>query len=528
MTTLTTTKKTITINHISVKEQKKLPDAIINFIDMAATATNRATHYNKKGEQDEAVLKVHKDLFGIDRGIYSLCLMMPGITDFAKRQGIGFLLDNPRGDADSTLTTEQEAKVLSYLTKFMEPQKLFKLYGEMRVNRVNNSRTKKLMIRSILTSPKLELWSVKYRVKLRRALEHAWDKKTTSIIKAILAKKYGKTVWEDTSWNAKERKILYRAIDKYVTTSLLEPNEVYECVAFILGHELNMTMRLHKAYVEAKTNLKKGKGIPKEQLFYLRSRYHKDLGKETVYEIAQTTMTNRQKMQTQKAAKKAGVKVEFDPKRADAVRLYIYAYEMGLDNKVKSALDDKARAGANKLLVNYDRVGILVDASESHRGDKTQALRPIAISLATRDILVSASEEAFVEYAGGYEKDGLVRPSGDTSLAKPLVKLLKKDPEAVFVFSDGYENAPAGRFAETVKHVRKMGIKTPIYHVAPVFAAEKQGIKPLSDETQALPLSSPDAIGSTMLRPMLQQDLERGIDSLARMTLPQLGYKLED
>jgi hypothetical protein len=289
-----------------------------------------------------------------------------------------------------------------------------------------------------------------------------------------------------------------------------------------------MSMKLHKAYTDAKKDLKKGKGIPKEQLFYLRSRYHKDLGKETVYEIAKPAMTSRQKMQTQKAAKKAGVKVEFDPNRADAVRLYIYAYEMGLSGKVKNALGKKARDGAEKLLMKYDRVGILVDASESHRGDKTQALRPMAISLATRDILVSASEEAFVEYAGGYEKGGLIRPKGDTSLAKPLIKLLKKNPEAVFVFSDGYENAPAGRFAETVKHVRKMGIKTPIYHVAPVFAAETQGIKSLSEETQALPLSNPEAIGSTMLRPMLQQDVVRGIESLARITLPQLGYKLED
>ncbi len=68
----------------------------------------------------------------------------------------------------------------------------------------------------------------------------------------------------------------------------------------------------------------------------------------------------------------------------------------------------------------------------------------------------------------------LVEPSGDTSLAAGLVQLLKSDPDVVFVLSDGYENAPAGRFGKTVAAVRRIGIQTPIHQFTPVFAAESQ------------------------------------------------------
>ena len=49
----------------------------------------------------------------------------------------------------------------------------------------------------------------------------------------------------------------------------------------------------------------------------------------------------------------------------------------------------------------------------------------------------------------------------------------------VFVLTDGYENAPAGRFAEVVRAVRQMGVETPIHQFSPVFAAEARGIRSL-------------------------------------------------
>lgn len=518
----------VNVDQINGEIQKQLPEAIVNFLDMSQTATDRATYYNSKGEQNEAVAKIHRGLFQLDRGVYGLCLLMPGVTDYARQMGIGLLLDNPRSDGLFLLNDEQEGKLLAFLSRFMEPQRLFKLYGQLRQNRVNNSRTKKLILRSILMSPKLDYWSIKYRTKLHRALEHAWDKRMTGILRSILAKKFNPV---PTEWTDKEKAIVTQHIDKFVLESRFQPNQVQECVAFILGLEQKVTLPLFKAYVDARKDLSKGVGLPKENLFYLRSRFHKGFDKGKVYEISKPAMTDRQKMQTQKAAKKAGASAEvteFDPLAVDSVRLYIYAYEVGLSDKIQKALTEKAKIAASALMTSHDKVGILIDASESHRGDSTQALRPIAIALATRDMLVASAKQAFVEYAGGTVRDGLIQPRGETALGKSLVRLLKQQPDAVYVFSDGYENAPAGEFAETMKKVRDLGITTPVFHIAPVLAAETSGIRELSEETKALPISKPEAIGSSMLRAVLKTDLKQGLLGIARTVLPQLGYKVKE
>ena len=75
----------------------------------------------------------------------------------------------------------------------------------------------------------------------------------------------------------------------------------------------------------------------------------------------------------------------------------------------------------------------------------------------------------------------LIEPAGDTSLAAGLVALLKREPDVVFVLTDGYENAPAGRFAEVIRSVRRMGVETPIHQFSPVFAAEARGIRSLCE-----------------------------------------------
>ncbi len=51
----------------------------------------------------------------------------------------------------------------------------------------------------------------------------------------------------------------------------------------------------------------------------------------------------------------------------------------------------KAAALAAKLTFAYARIGILLDGSASMAGHTTQALRPMAAALATRDVLMAAA-----------------------------------------------------------------------------------------------------------------------------------------
>ncbi len=94
----------------------------------------------------------------------------------------------------------------------------------------------------------------------------------------------------------------------------------------------------------------------------------------------------------------------------------------------------------------------------------------------------------------------------------------------VFVLTDGYENAPAGRFAEVVRAVRRMGVETPIHQFSPVFAAEARGIRSLCEAVPGLPVSKPEAIGLGLLKVLFEADVDRGAAALLGMVRPAIEF----
>lgn len=516
--------KDVTIAGVSVKKRdfSKLDKVVFNktvsdFIDTASTATNRATAYNTAEEQSKAVEALHKNLITIDRGVYGASLLLPGVTDYSLSLGIENLLSKTER-TESTIPFETETNMIIHMVSNLPVTRMLKLFMSMKDKKVNNSRTRKVMLGSILNSPSLDYWSVKYRTKLREILSHVWGKRSTSIIQSILTKK-------PEDWNVLEKEIIENNINKhYVGGKSL--TYVYECISFILKNEAQVTLHTLKSFVESKTTLEKGNKLPTEVLEGIRSTYHKT-GKthQDVLKITAVNLTEKEKMTKQKSAKKQGVKIEWDPTKQEVVELYKYALENGMTREIKDALTAKALKSANDSPIAYENLGILVDASNSSIGDDTQKYRPLAVTLSLRDMLMQSADQAFVEYAGGIEKAGLVYPMGETNLAKPLIKLLKKNPDAIFIISDGYENAPAGRVNEIVGTMKNLGYEIPIYQISPVMSAEAGGLRKLSDKISALPASKPSALGLSMVKAMLLEDIDGGINGLFSLTLPRLKRK---
>jgi hypothetical protein len=209
------------------------------------------------------------------------------------------------------------------------------------------------------------------------------------------------------------------------------------------------------------------------------------------------------------------------------VRLYVYAYEMGLSEAIREELLRKARETAQRMPVRFKHAGILLDVSASMGGHETQARRPISVALALRDLLAETAERATIVTSDGRAAPAanLIEPAGDTSLAAGLVAMLKRDPDVVFVLTDGYENAPAGRFAEVVRAVRRMGVATPIHQFSPVFAAEARGVRSLCETVPGLPVSKPEAIGLGLLKVLFEADVDRGAQALLGMVRPAIEGK---
>lgn len=506
--------------HVSEKAVSKI---VCNFLDVSTTSYGRGTHYNTREDQQKAELNAHSNMLLLSRDLYAVFMALPGVLDRSVQLGLKKLLSTPRnGVPVEFLTPRQERSVLHHMMQALPAQRMLKLIDALRVGseelglkKANNARTRKLILKTLLDSPRLELWSVKYRTKVRRALIHAWGQRKASVIREILRK-------DPTEWTAKEKRILERGVYRYVDR--MQFLTACECIRFVFGDRKGLNMPMLKAFVESKRDLRRGSKLPLEVLEGIRSTYHRDIPKETLIQLTKDSMTKVQRLQVQKRAKAAKVDVQINPLDYDAVRLYLYAFECGLTEEIAEALEEKAKKAAKGFPARYGKIAIIVDMSKSMEGDRTQPLRPAAVALASRDMLTHVAENGLVTYVGGggwscSAAHSLIRPMGDTALADKLIIALKEEPEAVYVISDGYENAPAGRFAEVLEHVREAGINTPVYHLNPVMAAESGGVREISSQAKTLPVQSPSALATTFIRGLIETDPVRGINSLVHMAL---------
>ena len=504
-------------SHITPGEAGK---CVCSFLDIATTSYGRGTHYNSREEQQEAELRAHDNMLSLSRDLYAVFMALPGVLDRSVQMGLKKLLSTPRnGVPHQFLNTMQERDVLYHMMQALPAQRMLKLIDALRVGneqmglkKANNARTRKLILYTLLSSPRLELWSVKYRTKVRRALIHAWGRRRASIVKSILEK-------SPSRWTPKEKGILEKSVYTYSNGPNFET--ACECIKFVFRSRKKPKLGLFVAFVGAKKDLKKGKDLPPEVLEGIRSTYHKSVPKEEVIKLTKESMTSVQKLQVQKRAKAARVDVQIDPLNYDAVKLYLYAFECGLTKEIEGALKEKAKKAAKMFPAKYGNIAVIIDMSRSMEGSKEQPLRPAAVALATRDMMANVAHTGVFYYAGGSRpnQDSMVYPMGDTALADELIRALRHEPEAVFVISDGYENAPAGRFAEVLAHVRGIGINTPVYHLNPVMAAESGGVKTISPLVHTMPLQSPTALGTTMVRGMIEADPVRGINALVNVAL---------
>ena len=495
----------------SVEQAQKTANTLEQYLDIAAISTGRASFYNTQEEQVAAESNAHAALLAVDRGIYALMAGLPGASDRSLQQILQHLLDAPRQAEQSYLLSEdEEATVLAWICEQLPITRLLKLFVSMRQARINNARARKLILRSILGSHRLPLWCTRYRKKLRLALSHAWGQRMTSILCAILKK-------PEDAREKHEKRILQQQVLRFAPAH--KAASLCECVSFLFGNEAEDAKEpLLRSYHEAKSSLEAGRLLPYETLEGLRSTYHKDRTSAEVLELTKKQLTDGQKIGLQRKAEESQVTVEMDPLRYDATRLYLYAYARGMTQEIRKALKQKAQEAAGLFPIQADRVGILVDASASMAGHDSQALRPIATSLAVCDMLQEAARiEAFVEIAGGRvdEQTQMLLPEGESSLAMGLIRLLKKGPDTLFILSDGYENAPAGRLAEVIEQARKLGLKMPIYQLSPVVAAESAGVRSLAPtQIATLPINAAHQMGLPFFKAMLQQEPQKALPLL--------------
>lgn len=482
---------------------------VARFLDTATSATGRATFYNSADEQSALERSAHADMAALDRRLYTGLVASPYVLDRARQTGVACLLSGGVPAVATEAVTEAEA-VRAAVARLTVPRML-NLYATLAAERVNNARARKLILRTLVGAPALESWAVRYRRKLGVALRHAWGARTAGIVRAILVRELA-----GEELDAKESRIIAAEVDHWAPGR--DRAVVHECVAFVLGATGPFTRAQLRAYTDARTDLDAGRTLPYETLEGLRGRFHPTEPASRVLELTKGRLTAGQRLAKQAQAERAGVEVEVDFTRYDAVRLYLYAYERGLTDEVAGALAARARRTAAGLDLADRRVALVLDGSGSMAGSGEQALRPIAVTLALRDVLREAAGECREVWFGGKTgEDGLVRPSGDTAPVHALLDALSWDADLVVVVGDGYENAPAGRFAEVLAAVRDLGIRTPVVQMTPVLAADAGGARPLAAEVPVAGVQRLEGLELTACRLLLDVEPATAVRALYRL-----------
>ena len=510
MQTLTTIQRPLVFSASQLTDQQRalVPTTVCNFIDAATIGTGQATFYNSKAQQREHIETAHQELMDLDRDLYAMVVSLPGVADLSRQMAVINLLTKRSPDRESN--SDYEQAVVSQIVRSLPTQRMLKLFIMIRKAKLNSGAIKRLILTELLNAERLEFWAVKYRTKLRVALTHAWGQRMTSILAKILSKP---TVARST----REASIVHKKLTRFASGN---PSAVEQCVRFIMGQETGLTLTRLVDYRDAKVNFERGASLPVETMEGIRSRYHANRTSAEVLELSKKQLTAGQKIAIQRTAKAAKVDVDFDPTRYDSVKLYVHAYETGMTEPIQDALKANAEKTAKQFPLRYRRIGVLIDASQSMLGVASQAHRPIATALAMRDLLTEVAGQATVLTSHGQASGlgQLIQTSGDTSMSIELVRLLKDEPEVVFVLTDGYENAPAGRFSQTLAAIAEMGIDTPVIQMSPVLASESKGVRTLSPAIAAMPVSRTDALGLGFVKVLLATDLDRGLQALSVMS----------
>jgi len=509
----------------NVAKVKDVGQKIETCMSIFGNDMDRSSHYNTREELAIKSDSTHQNLFEIDRSIYGCLACLPGVTDISKMKVIYKLLGNSWIlNPDFHVTTpilpmEYERKIIDYLLSTLPANRMFNTFINFIDLKINNARTRKTVLPFILNSPNLAWWSVKYRSKLKKSLSHCWGKKMTSVICEIM---------ESPVWSSKEEDIILTNIRKHIVDSTINNiSHIEECICFIFSllPEASYTIPLFKTFFDAKTDFSKAKGLPKEIIEGIRSTYHPTIDKAKTLEVAKSSMTSKEKRLVQNQAVKSGVEIEWDPNTQPLVELFIYGFKMGFTHEIRSAITWKAKKAASLLPFNYNCVGLLLDDSFSMSGSEDQKLKALAIAYATIEMLSYIGTDVSMWTTSGRDFHYENKPIGHSNLAHPLIRVLRVDRvDAIFVVSDGYENASEGRFGEVLKIARdKCKISVPVYHFNPVAAAEsKIALRRLAEDVVPTPVTNPEKMGLTLFKTMLTSDPKAGIIELFKIVLPEL------
>lgn len=516
----------LTNNMLSTVKQ-----SLIEGLTIASGSKSSATYYHSKDEQMKAIKVQIRNLYKLSKELPLIIASQKGVTgrfvsevllnEFKQTlKGGACNIVNPIDWYDNGLSDKAILTALNNLGENGLPYVL-RLFIDLKNEKVNNERTRKIILGFIWGQANLEFYSMKYRSKIAKILKHVYGVKKTSILLSIAQKQIITNGLFDTD---KELRIANDAIYKYFNGDSLHASKLLLFLFKKSGVEyLPIEFPLLSEYQKAKVDITNIQNVPEEVLLGLISsvnhpQYHtlwstelqRTATKAIVRKNVKVTSTNQQVRQTKSTAKLGVTKTVNLEKATDFLALYKTGYETRFTDELKLAitkLADKKRIQG----FHYQNIGIIVDDSASMTGHKLESKNtPRAIADFTSKVLKASAQEAV-----------LVKTTDEiTDLASSFIELLKEENpskpyDAIFILTDGYENAYDGLTNEVISIYRQeTGNQIPIFQISPITSAEMgSNVRKLGESVVTMAINDPIALQPQISARLLEIDTKRWLEN---------------
>ena len=225
-------------------------------------------------------------------------------------------------------------------------------------------------------------------------------------------------------------------------------------------------------------------------------------------------MTEGEKLRLQNVAKEAGVKIEANWEKFGLVQLFKFLRTQDrITQKHKNAIDKIATYIANGMIVPYEKVRLVLDNSGSSYGSDEKKYHPISVGQAISEVLKRTCID-FKEILVNGERESVLAPvGGSTNLSSAILRALKDKPDLIIMVSDGYENEPGGLTAQVIRTYKsKIDKDVKVFHVNPVFAAEKEGTRQLSESIPIVGIRDVKQLQTSFFLLKAQENLTKAIE----------------
>ncbi|WP_415956693.1 hypothetical protein [Streptomyces sp. 021-4] len=420
---------------------------VLLFANAAITATGQREFRSGALDQQLSLDFLHTYVRVNYRRVYAASLALDINDHNAARIVLGLLETAGEAGAEERRT---EGRLIAARLARLPPQRVYRLFGEVRRAGINNRRTRAIMRDWLAARPDLGHDAVKYRSGVKTAARHVH----------LRCPQGAEPLAE-------------------VGAFLFRPGKL---------------PRYEHPLLDAWRRARYEQGAVAELPFTVAEGFAARHGmkREVFLKRAAPRMTRLERLRTHAVAQRPDVDLAVMP----LTRLALYVLALPFEQRaarraeLTGALRTAARRAAGRHAGSWGRVHAVLDDSFSSSGSGQKRRRPLAVALACHYLLGALAAPGAYRglWTSGRGDALLVRPWGPTPLGMRVLDALEPGPggaeaDRLVIVSDGWDNAPAGLAGEVLRVWRARldpGRRTAVVHVNPVYDADGFDVRRLA------------------------------------------------